>query len=81
MRSYLRRIATKPRRALNVLAITACRCHADPSPLSDDGSPNASVPVALERAGVPTVHFRVLRLAYLAEGVVEERRRCIAESA
>ena len=43
MRSYLRRIATKPRRALDVRAITACRCHADPSSLLDDGSPNASV--------------------------------------
>ena len=81
MRSYLRRIATKARRALNVLAIAACCCHADPSPLSNDGSPNASVPVALERVGAPMVHVRVLRLAYPAEGVVEERRRCIAESA
>ena len=79
MRSYLRRIATKARRALNVLAIAACSCHADPSPLSNDGSPNASVPIALERAGAPMVHVRVLRLAYPAEGVVEERRRCIAE--
>ena len=26
------------------------------------------------------VHVRVLRLAYPAEGVVEERRRCIAKS-
>ena len=68
MRSYLRRIATKARRALNVLAIAACSCHADPSPLSNDGSPNASVPVALERAGAPVVHVKVLRLAYPAEG-------------
>ena len=81
MRSYLRRIATKTRRALNVLAIAACCCHADPSPLSNDGSPYASVPIALERAGAPVVHVRVLRLAYPVEGVVEERRRCIAESA
>ena len=44
MRSYLRRIAIEARRALNVLAIAACCCHADPSPLSNDGSPNASVP-------------------------------------
>ena len=81
MRSYLRRIATEARCALSVLAITACCCHADPSPLSNDGSPNASVPIALERAGAPMVRVRVLRLAYPAEGVVEERRRCIAEFA
>ena len=81
MRSYLRRIATKARRALNVLAIAACSCHADPSPLSNDGSPNASVPIALERAGAPMVHVRVLRLAYPAKGVVEERRCRITKSA
>ena len=58
-----------------------CCCHADSSPLSNDGSPHASVPIALERAGAPVVHVRVLRLAYPAKGVVEERRCRITKSA
>ena len=72
MRSYLRRIATKTRRALNVLAIAACCCHADPSPLSNDGSPNASVPVALERAGALVVlesHSLGLKTPYLGQKI------------